>query len=129
MLHEEITTATAALEAYVAFNFLRADWRDGVDLMQVLSNLSNLIGLDSTVKLMNDPKSAIDLIHLQTARWWEFSSGEGVPIMDDLPEDLPSTDRKLRGDSHFGSVMIHTAEAHQKPPRRARRAMLDDLDS
>jgi hypothetical protein len=133
ILHEEIKTATEVLEAYIAFNFLRADWRDAVDLMPVLSNLSNLIGLDSTVKLMNDPESAIDLIRLQTARWWEFSSGEGVPVMDDimdaLPENLPSDDRKLRGDSHFGSVLIHTAEAHQKPPRRSRRAKVDDFDS
>jgi hypothetical protein len=126
VLHEEITTATAVLEAYIAFNHLRADWRDSVDLMAPLSNLANLNGLDSAVKLMNNPESARDLVRSHNVRWWEYSSGEGPPILDDLVEDLSTNDRKLRGNSRMASVLIHGAEAHQKPPRAQRRKEKED---
>jgi hypothetical protein len=120
--HEEITTATAALEAYVAFNYLRADWRDSVDLMTPLSNLANLNGVDSAVKLMNDPESAVDLIKLHRRKWWEFNSVEEriIPVLDDLLEDLPNTnDKKLRGATQLASILIHQAEAHRKPSRKS----------
>lgn len=123
ILHEEITTAVGALEAYVAFNYLRADWRDSVTLMPILSNLANLNGLDSAVSLMNNSESAEDLIRLRTVRWWEFNSGEkasipSMPMLDDLLEDLTTNDKKVRGTPRMASMVIHAAEAHQKPPRR-----------
>lgn len=85
LLHVRVTTQEAALESYIAMNYLRSvDWlRDSVKLRALLVQ----VGADKAVKLVEDPELALDLIQRDQTRWDAYATVYDDP--NEAPEDNP----------------------------------------